>query len=194
MPAIASRRVLLPAALALTAVLAGCGGEPTAEAPSAPVKKASVIGGASVKALPAPKGDTILKISGVEKGNTAKTVSELDMKGLETLPAVEATVREPFLKRDVRFSGVRVGELLKASGTPDGATKVFMHALDDYTITLGIDELVESGAILATRADGKRIPISKGGPIRVVYDEETETSRNTDLWIWSVDTFKLQRA
>jgi hypothetical protein len=137
-------------------------------------------------AIPRPQGKVVLRVRGGARGGEGRTTA-LDLATLERLPRVRLTVAEPFRKRDMTFEGVPVGELLSIAGAPTGATRLYLHALDDYHVTLPLRGLAGSGAILATRAEGRAIPIEEGGPVRLMFPARAELGTNTDNWIWSVD-------
>jgi hypothetical protein len=143
--------------------------------------------------IPEPAGKRVLRITGVESGNAGAATTEIDFRTLERMPVVKLRIREPFLKRDVSFSGVRMSDLLAITGVPPAAGKIYMHALDDYHVTLTQDELTSAGAVLATRANGERIAIKDGGPIRILLPRSGKVADNTDNWVWSVDRMRASR-
>ncbi|MBW3618930.1 MAG: molybdopterin-dependent oxidoreductase [Actinobacteria bacterium] len=105
---------------------------------------------------------------------------------LEQLATVELDVYEPFEERRIRFSGVRVADLLDFADVPERATALHLVAHDDYSVTLDVAALRDEGAVLATRAEGEPIALEAGGPIRLVFPDGAVTGANPDLWIWSV--------
>ena len=143
--------------------------------------------------IPKPTGKTVLRFTGVESGNAGAHATEVDLRTLEQMPQVKLRIREPFLKRDVSFSGVRMSDLLAITGVAPSTGKIFMHALDDYHVTFTQEQLVSAGAILATRANGAKIAIKDGGPIRIVHSSSGKLADNTDNWIWSVDRMSASR-
>ncbi|HEX8075595.1 MAG TPA: molybdopterin-dependent oxidoreductase [Thermoleophilaceae bacterium] len=142
-----------------------------------------------VAKLPAPEGKTVLRISGVAGGN-AGTTTEADFATLDRLASEQITIRDPFVKRDVTYNALRMSRLLPAAGVPASAASVFMHALDDYHVNLPIEALSADG-YLATRMDGKPIPVAKGGPVRLVFTGKGDLAENTDNWIWSIDSMRV---
>ncbi len=143
--------------------------------------------------IPKPTGKTVLRFTGVESGNAGAHATEVDLRTLEQMPQVKLRIREPFLKRDVSFSGVRMSDLLAIMGVSPSAGRIYMHALDDYHVTFTRDQLASSGAVLATRANGAKIAIKDGGPIRIVLPRSGKVADNTDNWIWSVDRMSASR-
>ena len=136
--------------------------------------------------LARPTDEPVLSIEGVARGNVKADRTELDFKTIDALARESLTVHEPFLKREITFTGVNLGALLQRAGVSGSAGGIYMHALDDYHVELPLAALKQD-ALLATRADGRPIAIADGGPIRVVFPDGSELGAITDNWIWSVD-------
>ena len=58
------------------------------------------------------------------------------------------------------------------------------------TATSTVDDVRSSQMLLATKADGKHMPVDRSGPIRIVFPDSSSLGRNPDLWIWSVSSMK----
>lgn len=143
--------------------------------------------------IPVPNGKVVLRVTGVESGNAGAHATAMDFRTLEQMPRVKVRVYEPFLKRDMSFSGVRMSDLLAVIGVSPSAGSIYMHALDDYHVTFTRAQLTASGAVLATRAGAARIAIKDGGPIRIIHTRSGRVADNGDNWIWSVDRMKASR-
>ncbi len=150
--------------------LAACGGTDISET-------VGVERTATVAALPAPSGDVVLTVQGdVAQPNVGDEVMA-DIAGIESLGTTTVTVFEPFTSQDVEFTGVHLDTVLAAIGV-DQDTPLVWTALDDYQVTYTRGELAGEGALLA---------IEDGGPIRVVFtDESGPIGRDTNQWIWSL--------
>jgi hypothetical protein len=184
--------VALVAALAVSA----CGGKdeetPKAATPSAStplvVDDGSLAAGEKVSP---PKGEVVLTVTGdIGEVNKGKKL-ELDLASLEKMRRVRLEAAEPFLKRRVMFEGVLLSDLLAVAGVPDSASKVSLVALDDYKVDFKVADVRSSQMLLATKADGKHMPVDKSGPIRIVFPDSSSLGRNPDLWIWSVSSMKV---
>jgi hypothetical protein len=183
--------VTLVAALAVAA----CGGKE--EAPPQAASGASapqVVDDGTLAAgerVAAPKGDVVLTVSGdIGSANKGRKL-ELDLASLEKMRQVRLEAAEPFLKRRVTFEGVLLSDLLKVAGVPDSASKVSLTALDDYKVDFKVADIRSSQMLLATKADGKHMPVDRSRPIRIVFPDSSTLGRNPDLWIWSVATMKV---
>ena len=182
----------VPAALLVLALLAVVAVRPAlqgADERSADSKAAPKPSSAPVKLLPAPQKAVLMTISGVGPGNAGAHTTKVDFATLDKAAREEITVYEPFLKRDVKFKGIRMSALLPQLGVPASATKIYMHALDDYHVNLPLAEVAKEG-FFATRMNGKPIAVAKGGPARLVLTGGKIAS-NTDNWIWSVDRIRV---
>jgi hypothetical protein len=159
------------------------GGNAPAKAPDHAAKPTLAV---PTKALPAPKGRTIMTLSGVEKGNSGPTTTKLDYATIDGLAHEQVTIYEPFLKHEVSFTAVRVSDFLRLAGFPASASRLRLHAVDDYHVSLGVSAL-SADAFLATRAGGKPVAIAKGGPVRLIFRGKGALAANSDNWIWSID-------
>jgi hypothetical protein len=187
---------LVVVALAVTLAVAACGGKekgtPQAAAPSA--SSPQVVDDGTLAAgeeISSPKGEVVLTVSGdIGAANKGKRL-ELDLASLEQMRRVRLETAEPFLKRRVTFEGVLLADLLAVAGVPDSARTVSLVALDDYKVDFKVADVRSSQMLLATKADGKHMPVDRSGPIRIVFPDSSSLGRNPDLWIWSVSSMKV---
>jgi hypothetical protein len=184
--------VELVAALALAACGGGQEETPTQAAPGA--SSPLVVDDGTLAAgekIAAPKGEVVLTMTGdIGAANNGRKL-ELDLASLESMRRVRLEAAEPFLKRRVMFEGVLLSDLLEVAGVPDSASKVSLTALDDYKVDFAVDDVRSSQMLLATKADGKHMPVDRSGPIRIVFPDSSSLGRNPDLWIWSVSSMKV---
>ena len=186
---------LVVVALVAALAVAACGGKeeaPTQAAPDPSTPRVVDDGTlAAGERLPAPKGEVVLTVTGdIGTANKGKKL-ELDLASLEKMRQVQVEAAEPFLKRRVTFEGVLLSDLLTVAGVPDSASTVSLTALDDYKVDFKVSDVRSSQMLLATRADGKHMPVDRSGPIRIVFPDSSTLGRNPDLWIWSVSSMKV---
>ncbi len=175
--------------LALAAALAGCGGRDAREA--TPATPTTVRAAAPPKPVPAPVSKPVLTLKGaVTNGNDGAAVV-FDLRALDAMATATTQTHEPFVKKDITFTGVPMADLFARAGIAPDATKVRMHALDDYQVELRVADLADRGVLLATKADGAAIPVGKGGPIRLIFPPDSTVGKNRDLWIWSIDSMTV---
>jgi hypothetical protein len=187
---------LVVVALVTALAVAACGGKDEAgtQASTPNASTPQVVDDGSLAAgqeISAPQGEVVLTVTGdIGTANKGKKL-ELDLASLEQMRRVRVEAAEPFLKRRVMFEGVLLSDLLAVAGVPSSASKVSMTALDDYKVDFKLDDVRSSQMLLATKADGKHMPVDRSGPIRIVFPDSSSLGRNPDLWIWSVASMKV---
>ena len=187
---------LVVVALVVTLAVAACGGkdEAATQAPPPSASTPQVVDDGSLAAgqkISVPQGEVVLTLTGDIGTANKGSKLELDLASLEKMRRVRVEAAEPFLKRRVMFEGVLLSDLLAVAGVPSSASKVSMTALDDYKVDFKLDDVRSSQMLLATKADGKHMPVDRSGPIRIVFPDSSSLGRNPDLWIWSVASMKV---
>jgi DMSO/TMAO reductase YedYZ molybdopterin-dependent catalytic subunit len=71
-------------------------------------------------------------------------------------------------KMDLRWRGVRLGEVLALAEPADDARFLMCHASDGYTVNLPFEEALKADVLLAHTVDGSPLPADHGGPCRVI--------------------------
>ncbi|MFI5350072.1 MAG: sulfite oxidase-like oxidoreductase [Elusimicrobiota bacterium] len=71
-------------------------------------------------------------------------------------------------KRDVRWRGVKMAEVLKLVRPKETANFVIQHSDDGYTTNTSIFEASHDDAMIADTLDGEPLPVKHGGPARMV--------------------------
>lgn len=141
--------------------------------------------------IAAPKGEVVLTVTGDIGAANKGGKLELDLASIEQMRRVRLEAAEPFLKRRVMFEGVLLSDLLAVAGVPSSASKVSLTAVDDYKVDFNLADVRSSQMLLATKADGRHLPVDRSGPIRIVFPDSSTLGRNPDLWIWSVSSIKV---
>jgi hypothetical protein len=141
--------------------------------------------------LPALSGPAILHISGKV---TPATGLEMDLEALDALPQHDFTTNTPWTKEPHSYRGPLLRDVLarvKAQGTTIKAV-----ALNDYQISIPVDDAGKHDVILATRIDGKPIPVRGRGPIFVIYpfDSKPELKGKTyfERAIWQLKSLRIE--
>lgn len=108
-----------------------------------------------------------------------KPTRALDLAGLDAMPQTSFQTTTPWHKGTVTFSGVLLKDYLAALGAH--GTRMQLLALNDYTVEAPVDELVNGGALLATRQNGQTMPISDKGPVFLLFpfDSRKELQHQT---------------
>ncbi|HEX9824089.1 MAG TPA: molybdopterin-dependent oxidoreductase [Actinomycetota bacterium] len=146
--------------------------------------------------MPEPVGEEILTISGEIGTTNDRGRLAFDMATLESLGLVSYDVEDPWDQKEVTYTGVLMSELLAVAGAASDARSVRIVALDDYRVSIPIDEIHRWPVLLATRADGEVIGVESGGPSRIIYPygtfPEIDGVTHDDLWIWSVERMTIR--
>ena len=187
---------LVVVALVTALAVAACGGkdEATEQTASPAASSPTVVDAGSLTAgekIAAPQGEVVLTVTGAIGAHNMGKRLQLDLASLERMRQVRLEAAEPFLKRRVMFEGVLLSDLLAVAGVPGSASKVSLTALDDYKVDFKVADVRSSQMLLATKADGKHMPVDRSGPIRIVFPDSSSLGRNPDLWIWSVSSMKV---
>jgi hypothetical protein len=160
---------------------------------------------ATVLTLPSSTGTPLLTFTG-KLGSTAGVSSataggaggggpavSLDRAAIDSLNRIELTVYDPFQKQQVGYKGVWLADVLRAVGVAESATNLHMTALDDYVVDIPMSDVRAGGIFLAVQnLDGSPIPVSGGGPTRIVFRDGTPSGNNSEQWIWSLATIEVQ--
>ena len=137
---------------------------------------------------PPGPNDPVLTVTG-----TNGTLHAYTLTTLQTLGTTQATIYEPFIKHNQTFTVIPMKTLLDAAGLT-GNQWVKTHALNDYTYPNTATYFDSNNALLAFKADGTNIPIDKGGPIRIIFPDNSPAATNLDAWNWSLDKIEATTA
>jgi DMSO/TMAO reductase YedYZ molybdopterin-dependent catalytic subunit len=66
------------------------------------------------------------------------------------------------------WEGVRLADLLQKAGVKTGASKIVLHAYDDYTDSVHLSKALEPTTLVAVRMNGVPLPDGHGFPARVL--------------------------
>lgn len=101
------------------------------------------------------------------------------------------SIYEPFLKKRQTFTVIRLQLLLNFAGI-SGQDKVITTALNDYVFSSSAKNFIDAGAYLAIKRNGIPIGYDQGGPIRIVYGDESKWAKNLDAWNWSLESIRVK--
>lgn len=175
--------VAVPMSVLVSVLGAGCG---TASKPAVVTPVAAATPHAQLVLKPV-SGKKIITLRGLVNGGHPIAT---DRASFDALPARQLTVLEPFIKKTMTFTGVSFADVLTAAKAT--GKSVTIHALDDFTATMSISSIREAGILLATRADGKVLPLKSGGPMRMIFPSTSEAGKDTNLWVWSIDQITVK--
>ena len=195
-------RLATGAALAAVLAVGGCGSDAPKSA-SGPEPASPSSDAATVLTLPPATGAPLLTFTGKVEGAAPAPSGggaggggpavTLDRAAIDSLNRVELTVSDPFQKKQLGYKGVWLADLLRAVGVPESATNLHITALDDYVVDIPMSDVRAGGIFFAVQnLDGSPIPVSAGGPTRIVFRDGTPSGANSEQWIWSLTTIEVQ--
>ena len=140
-------------------------------------------GGAKVSP-PAPT-ETILTI---KKGSVIKNIS---MNDLMKMKSKNITIDEPFVKKRQTFRAIPLKNLFALAGIKEG-DRVQTIALNDYIYTNTAVAFTAADGYLAFSRSGKPIGYDQGGPIRIIFPDDSRWAHFLDPWNWSLKSLKVK--
>jgi hypothetical protein len=168
------------AATLVVVIAAACTSEPETPAVAPEPVDQEIYGGFPIDP-PAPD-EVVLTLEGDVR-------VELTMSELEAMAVAEVTLDEPFVRRRETFRVIPLEALFELAGIGDDET-VQTIALNDYRYSDRAGALRAADALLAVARDGQPIPMDAGGPIRLVFADDSSYSRALDAWNWSLRTIR----
>lgn len=188
-----SRTLRAAASVALCAVVLGLAACSKSESSTSTTEKAGKATttsnpyGAGVVDPPGPT-DVILTVTG--PGGT----KEFTMDQLKALGTKDLTIYEPFVKRNIAFTGVPMAAIFATVGIA-GDVRVNTEALNEYIYDKSTAaDFVGSDGLIAVAQEGKPVPVDQGGPIRIIFPNGTKLSKNLDAWNWSLEKISVKGA
>lgn len=144
--------------------------------------------------LSTPQGRVILTISGqVDQPNNGKN-AVFDMAMLEALPQHSFTTHTPWFDRPIKFTGPRLSDLLAAVKAKGKI--IHASAINDYTITIPMDDARAHGVIVARLLDDKPMAVRDKGPLFVIYPFDTKAELRNSVYyersIWQLKHMRIE--
>lgn len=135
-----------------------------------------------------PRGRVLLEVTGRLSAPHAGGVARFDLDMLDRLPQAGFSTRTPWMDGPQRFTGVAGAGLLEALGA--GGVEVVASAINDYRVTIPVEDFRQSGLIIATRLNGETMPVREKGPLWVIYPFDAEARLRTEVFfgrsIWQL--------
>jgi hypothetical protein len=145
-------------------------------------------------ALETPTGRPVLSISGAIGVKNDGAVARFDMKMIEALPQHSFTTRTPWFDRSVQFTGPLLADVMAAVGAQ--GSSILASAINDYTITIPMDDTKTYKVIVARLLDGKPISVREKGPLFVIYPFDSDATLRTSTYyersIWQLKSMEVQ--
>ena len=101
------------------------------------------------------------------------------------------SIYEPFLKKRQSFTVIPIKTFFSMVGI-SGNDKVVTKALNDYIYSNTAAKFLSANAFIAIKRNGVDIPYDQGGPIRLVFADDSKWAKNLDAWNWSLDAISVK--
>lgn len=134
---------------------------------------------------PAGPNEVIFTVS---KGNRK---SEFAYARIQKMKSKTISIYEPFLKKRQKFTVIPLKNFFSLVGI-SGQDKVMTIALNDYIYTNTAAQFISAGAYIAIKRDGIDIPYDQGGPLRIIFADDSRWAKNLDAWNWSLATIRVK--
>lgn len=145
-------------------------------------------------ALEQPKGKVILTVAGQIELKNQGDKATFDLAMLEALLQHTFTTQTPWDNAPLTFTGPLLRDVLdamKAKGTRLQAT-----ALNDYRISIPLEDARKFNVLLAHRINGEAIPVRTKGPLFIVYPfdsaKELQSKTYYERSIWQLKALDVQ--
>ena len=128
---------------------------------------------------PAGPNEVIFSVSKGSKKVTFTTAK------LAKIKSTTISIYEPFLKKRQSFTVIPMKTFFSLVGI-SGNDKVSTTALNDYVYSNTASKFIAANAYIAIKRNGTDIPYDQGGPIRLVFADNSKWAKNLDAWNWSL--------
>lgn len=138
--------------------------------------------------LGAPTGPVVLTVTGNIAQHNAPQQALFDLKMIEALPQHSFTTRTPWYGAPVKFTGPKLADVMAAVGAQ--GKNIEAVALNDYKITIPMDDTQRYPMVMAWKINDQPIPIRAKGPLFIAYpfddDAKLRTSQYYERSIWQL--------
>lgn len=145
-------------------------------------------------ALEAPRNPPVLKLTGQIGVKNQGNAAIFDMAMLEALPQHQFTTLTPWEDQPIKFSGPLLRDVLRlvqARGQTLRAT-----ALNDYRISIPVDDAQQFDVIIATRLNDQPMSIRTRGPLFIIYPfnahPRLHSARYYERSIWQLKAIHVE--
>ena len=134
-----------------------------------------------------PETTSVLKVSSGPNDAVGQTFSINDLRALDIQDIETTTI---WTEGKHVFSGVSLYGLLKHVGAKGDDFQAI--ALNDYAVTIPMEDAHQGGPIVAFEIDGQLIPRREKGPLWIVYPFDASQKYQTEV-IYSRSIWQLNR-
>lgn len=150
----------------------------------------------TVFALEPAKGDILLKITGqISEFNSDKSEANFDLDLLRSYPVTTIRTDTPWTDGVIVFEGVLLRDLL--ASVKSSGQELIATALNDYSVTIPIEDIVQNDVIVAYKQNGKLMSIRDKGPLWIIYPWRDKPKLKSELnlarSIWQIDSIHVDK-
>ena len=121
--------------------------------------------------------------------------TKLTLADIERLPMKKTSLQTKWGMSGT-FQGVLLSDLMAAYHFDKDAKRFVFGTTDSYVAGLSREEIYGSPAFLATRLDGRAIPMNDKGPLILLWPSKAEAVLQgralASSWVWSVTSITTQ--
>ena len=144
--------------------------------------------------LALPRGEVVLSVSGSIRHTNQAGKALYDMAMLEGLPQKSFTTQTPWDKEPLHFSGPQLRDVLALAGA--SGTRIKASALNDYQVSIPIEDAQRFDVIVALRMNGQPMPVRTRGPLFIIYPfdarAELRSYRYYERSIWQLRALHIE--
>ena len=148
----------------------------------------------SADPLPAPEGPVILTVAGNVGVTNGDSGAAFDRQMFNDVGTTELRTSTPWLDGVQVFKGVLAKTLFERVAAQ--GTTVVATALNDYKVSIPMEDFLNYDVLLATEMNGEEMKVSDKGPIWIVYPRddhpELQERRVSERWVWQLKALEVQ--
>jgi hypothetical protein len=110
---------------------------------------------------------------------------------IQKMKSKTISIYEPFLKKRQTFTVIPLKNFFSFVGI-SGQDKVMTVALNDYIYSNTAAQFTSAGAYIAIKRNGVDIPYDQGGPLRLIFADDSKWAKNLDAWNWSLAAIRVK--
>ena len=143
--------------------------------------------------LDAPAGPIILTVSGEISVTNADDKAAFDRRLLARLPPTTIETSTIWTEGVQTFTGVSLHTLLDELDAR--GNQIHAHAVNDYMVTIPIEDAKENGPIVAYLRNGEIMSLRDKGPLWIIYPFDSDQDFRTETIyarsIWQLDRLEV---
>ena len=123
----------------------------------------------------------------VSKGTKMRSFTAAEILSLKSRTV---SIFEPFVKKRQEFTVIPIESFFKLVGI-SGSDKVITMALNDYAYKNLAKNFVAAKTLVAIKKNGTEIAYDQGGPIRLIFADNSRWAKQKDAWNWSLKSISV---